>query len=80
MRRGLLSRFALVAAVTLLAGCADVSTRITYDGLERMTFNGQTFNGWEQAAMFPDGVLHEIGTGTEVHAYVADDPASNRPQ
>jgi hypothetical protein len=56
----------------LIAGCSDVSTRITYDGIEQVTFEGQTYAGWEQAMVVPDGVLHEIGTGTEVHAYVAD--------
>jgi hypothetical protein len=49
-----------------------VSTRVTYDGLERVTFEGRTYHGWEQAVTVPDGALRDIGAGTEVHAYVAD--------
>ena len=73
MPPGIAGRIALVAALAMLGGCSDASTRITYDGLSSVTFEGTLFHGWERASAFPSDVLHELGTGTEVHAYVADD-------
>jgi hypothetical protein len=63
----------LFASLVLVAGCTDSSTRITYDGLEQVTFDGQTFIGWERAVVIPEGALQEIGVGTDVHSYVADE-------